>query len=69
MLTPAADGELLGLAPDCWDDESCGVGSVVDFPELGYSLRAVKRAGETVAGAMPWTNETAQNQRGLSDRE
>ncbi len=58
MLTPAA-ADLLGRGPDCWDDESCGVGSVVDFPQFQYSLKAVKRAGEFIAGEMPWTDESA----------
>ena len=35
------------------------VGDVADFPQFDYSNRAVKRAGEIIAGDVPWTDETA----------
>ena len=36
-----------------------GVGPVSEFPRFEYSMRDVKRAGEVIAGALPWTDETA----------
>jgi ppGpp synthetase/RelA/SpoT-type nucleotidyltranferase len=51
------------FTPCCALDEqgflNSEVGDVADFPQLEYSKRAVKRAGEVIAGNLPWTEENS----------
>lgn len=41
------------------DNLSRGFLDLVDYPRFEYSMMKVKRAGETIAGALPWTDESA----------
>lgn len=40
------------------DDNLCGV-DVADYPQFEFSMKEVKRAGEIIAGELPWTPDTA----------
>jgi ppGpp synthetase/RelA/SpoT-type nucleotidyltranferase len=39
-------------------DLQSDIGSVADFPRFDFSMRDVKRAGEVIAGELPWSPET-----------
>jgi hypothetical protein len=39
------------------DCDQLDIGSVREFPRFGYSMKDVRRAGEVIAGELPWTDE------------
>jgi hypothetical protein len=59
VIPPAVSGSLEGPGSDYADDVSFGLDYVADFPRFEYSIRDVKRAGELIAGELPWTAESA----------
>lgn len=60
MILPVVSGCLEGPGPDYAAHEvSFGLDAVADYPRFEYSMKDVKRAGELIAGELPWTDESA----------
>ena len=44
---------------DIYCDFESDIGPVAEYPRFEYSMKDVKRAGEIIAGELPWNDETA----------
>jgi ppGpp synthetase/RelA/SpoT-type nucleotidyltranferase len=52
-----AEEPIFGFEADEADFDAV-LGPVSDYPIFDYSMKDVKRAGEVISGALPWTDET-----------